>query len=939
MPIIDFTNAKKVYKGIIEMHKIYEGSSVVWEKTEEQKDLPMYIELVNPTDSVPLQIVASGSTTKTLAYSYDNQTWTGYTASTSPYTIQLNSSNPRVYFRASVDSLWNSSSSIYWYFKKYASASDVPLKVGGNIFSLENTGDSYKSVISPRGDYSFFRIFQNFTCLTDASDLYIGTENTTLTNYCFTFAFENCTSLVNPPKLPATTLNTYCYSQMFKGCTSLVSSPELPATTLVTGCYQQMFYGCTSLNRIKCLATDISATDCTTSWVYNVASSGNFVKNMLNTSWTVGTSGIPTNWVGYSEEQETPLYIELVNSSDTVPLQVRSSKTTLSKNLYYSYDNQTWTSYTAENSPSSSITLNSSNPRVYFKAASDGQWSSTSDNDYFYFRKDPNASAVPVRVGGSVFSLENTNFRDVVNPRGTYSFLRLFYNFTCLTDASKLFLGSNASTLTSYCYSRMFYGCTALTSVPWLLPTTLASYCYQYMFYNCSSIVNVPSNLLPATTLSVFCYQYMFYGCTSLTAAPDLLAASGSDSYYRYMFYNCSSLSYIKCGAYKRLSQSGILNWVHGVAASGTFVKESRQVDYSIGDSGIPEGWTVTEYSDMQKIPFYIELCNTSQTAKIMIYSENVGSGSGSHSSSTLLKYSWDNVTWNSMTVGVSGPTYLDLNSTHPRVYFKRASGSGIFQGGISRSSGINGYRWYFYPYGGSNPSSGFNIGGNIYSLENYSFTNVNSPKSQTVGINFYKIFKDFRVFDAQNLYMGDSSSVLPDYCFGYMFQDCTYLYYTPSLPAKTLSTSCYRAMFSGCTGIQYAGTRTLPSTTLAGFCYYQMFSGCTALTDVRDYLRLPATTAAEWCYYGMFNGCTNMTKAPDLPISILANYCYNKMFYGCTKLNDIKCLATDVSATMCVTDWVNGVAATGTFTKSADMSSWLTGPDGIPLDWTVVDA
>ena len=936
MPIIDFTNVEKVYRGSVEMKKVYEGQTVVWEKQLDNKSIPLYIELVNPSDTVPLQVMASGTTNKTLAYSYDNQNWTGYAATNNPYTIQLNSSNPRVYFRATTDGQWNASGSIYWYFKKYATASDVPLRVGGNIFSLENTGTSYQTVISPRGDYSFFRLFQNFTCLTDASNLFTGIETTTLTSYCFAYAFENCTSLVNPLKLPSNNLNTYCYSYMFKGCTSLVSSPELSATTLITGCYREMFYGCTSLNRIKCLATDISATDCTTNWVYNVASSGNFVKNMLNSSWTVGASGIPTNWASYSEEQETPLYIELVNSSDTVPLQVISSKPTLSKNLYYSYDKYTWTLYTAENSPSSSITLNSSNPRVYFKAASDGQWNSTSDSDYFYFRKDPNASDVSVRVGGNVFSLENTNFRDVINPRGTYSFLRLFYNFTCLTDASKLFLGSNASTLTSYCYSKMFYGCTSLTSVPWLLPITLASYCYQYMFYNCSSIVNVPSNLLPATTLASFCYNYMFYGCTSLTAAPDLLAAYGVDQ-YRYMFYNCSSLSYIKCGTYTRISQSGILNWVHGVAASGTFVKESRQVDYSIGDNGIPEGWTVVEYSDMQKIPFYIELRNTSETAKIMIYSEDVGSGSGTHSSSTKMKYSWDNVTWNSMTIG-SSPTYLDLNSTHPRVYFK-ASRSEIFQNGISRTSGINGFRWYFYPYGGSSPTSGFNIGGNIFSLENARFTNVNSPVSQTAGINFYNMFKSFKVYDARNLYMGDSSSVLPNYCFGYMFQDCTYLYYIPSLPAKTLSASCYRAMFSGCTGIKYTGARTLPATTLAESCYYQMFNGCTALTNVRDYLRLPATTAAARCYQQMFYGCTNMTEAPDLPIPILAIYCYNKMFNGCTKLNDIRCLATDVSATQCTTDWVNGVAATGTFTKSADMSSWLTGPDGIPLGWTIQNA
>jgi hypothetical protein len=57
-----------------------------------------------------------------------------------------------------------------------------------------------------------------------------------------------------------------------------------------------MFNGCTSLNYIKCLATNISAVGCTTGWVTNVAATGTFVKDPSMSSWTTGTSGIPTNW-------------------------------------------------------------------------------------------------------------------------------------------------------------------------------------------------------------------------------------------------------------------------------------------------------------------------------------------------------------------------------------------------------------------------------------------------------------------------------------------------------------------------------------------------------------------------------------------------------------------------------------------------------------------
>ena len=53
---------------------------------------------------------------------------------------------------------------------------------------------------------------------------------------------------------------------------------------------------CESLNYIKCLATDISATNCTNGWVSGVAATGTFVKASSMTSWTTGTSGIPTGW-------------------------------------------------------------------------------------------------------------------------------------------------------------------------------------------------------------------------------------------------------------------------------------------------------------------------------------------------------------------------------------------------------------------------------------------------------------------------------------------------------------------------------------------------------------------------------------------------------------------------------------------------------------------
>ena len=214
---------------------------------------------------------------------------------------------------------------------------------------------------------------------------------------------------------------------------------------------------------------------------------------------------------------------------------------------------------------------------------------------------------------------------------------------------------------------------------------------------------------------------------------------------------------------------------------------------------------------------------------------------------------------------------------------------------------------------------------------------------------------------DVTSLLNGEGGDVvLPSYCYSQMFYNCTGLTTAPNLPSTTLASNCYNSMFSGCTGLTTAPA--LPATTLADHCYYHMFSRCKGLTSAPA---LPATTLANYCYSNMFYICTGLTTAPELPATTLAENCYyfmftyceglttapvlpattlalgsyGCMFQGCSSLSSITCLATDITARRCTSNWLNGVAATGTFTKAASMSSWTTGVNGIPSEWTVVDA
>ena len=121
---------------------------------------------------------------------------------------------------------------------------------------------------------------------------------TTLDMGCYHQMFADCSGLTVAPVLPATTLTDMCYSSMFFNCTGLTEAPELPAATLAEGCYYGMFDGCTNLNYVKCLATDISATNCTENWLSGVAATGTFVKALDMTDWTENSvNGIPTGWI------------------------------------------------------------------------------------------------------------------------------------------------------------------------------------------------------------------------------------------------------------------------------------------------------------------------------------------------------------------------------------------------------------------------------------------------------------------------------------------------------------------------------------------------------------------------------------------------------------------------------------------------------------------
>ena len=175
-----------------------------------------------------------------------------------------------------------------------------------NMFYACTSLTNAPSIISAQymDRYACRYMFAYCSSLTTAPELPAdvdGYDSSTSTSHsgvdCYTQMFYYCTALTTAPSgLPSTSLATACYTSMFAGCSALTTAPTLPAPTLVTRSYYYMFYGCSSLSAITCLATAVTATNCTNNWVTDVSSAGTFTKASTMSGWSTGNNGIPSGW-------------------------------------------------------------------------------------------------------------------------------------------------------------------------------------------------------------------------------------------------------------------------------------------------------------------------------------------------------------------------------------------------------------------------------------------------------------------------------------------------------------------------------------------------------------------------------------------------------------------------------------------------------------------
>ena len=224
------------------------------------------------------------------------------------------------------------------------------------------------------------------------------------------------------------------------------------------------------------------------------------------------------------------LTFEAVSANSTVQLNKDGSGSGRKVNLQYSTDNgKTWKEYIfieySYSSTGQTITLSNIGDTVKFK----GNNNIFSDRSSVYTFK----MSGKIKATGNVTSLNNEIGCDIP--------------------------------MSNFCYYKLFYGCTSLTTAPELPATNLAESCYSSMFNGCTSLTTAPE--LPATNLAIECYSSMFNGCKKLSYIKALFLTSPSNTY------------------------TG--NWVSGVASAGTFVKNSEATWTVTGVNAVPNGWTI----------------------------------------------------------------------------------------------------------------------------------------------------------------------------------------------------------------------------------------------------------------------------------------------------------------------------------------------------------
>lgn len=348
-----------------------------------------------------------------------------------------------------------------------------------------------------------------------------------------------------------------------------------------------MFNGCSSLNKVYTNADDISASNCITNWLQNVAATGDFYA-LGSANWTIDSpSGVPVGWTlhqayavsvsagsngivsvngvsgDYSENVMSGTQLTLVatpntdyvfdswsdgdtNASRTITV---SGAVTLTASFvqaqpvgepFYIED-----ASGSNNTVSIKLSASQGTPVEFFSSTDNTNWTSMGTTAY----GTPLTATVPangklyLKANPSNHTLGTAATGNIINCSGDYNVGGYVDSLLEGDNYVNNRLYTSLGNSQWYHLHFLFKDDTHLLSATNLvMPTNTGSACYVSMFWNCTSLISAPATL-PATTLSPTCYQSMFMDCTSLINPPSLPATTLANGCYWEMFQRCTALT------------------------------------------------------------------------------------------------------------------------------------------------------------------------------------------------------------------------------------------------------------------------------------------------------------------------------------------------------------------------------------------------------------
>ncbi len=560
----------------------------------------------------------------------------------------------------------------------------------------------------------------------------------------------------------------------------------------------------------------------------------------------------------------------------------------------------------------------------------------------------------------------------------TYCYRATFANCPLLTTPPEL----PATTLSEGCYWYMFDNDTALTVAPDLPSTTLAVGCYVGMFHSCRGLTTAPD--LYAETLPVSAYTGMFDDCIHINYIKCLATnISASYSTINWVRSVAASGTFVKNG-----SMSDWTIGINGIPTNWTIENEGLAPPTISCDGEVVtiycSGPTITIYYQLDNVGNFVEYTQTIEiTADTVVSAYAVFDGETSKTVSETCIY--NPVTLVAPTISCDGENvFIACVTPGSSIYYKLDEGSyalystlipitadtvvsaystihGRISTVVTQTCEYNPSHHYENDYLTfrirTNGKVYLHSNGNVektidYSLNGAAWSTITASDSSTY---FDVSTGDIVRFRGENSTYAESKSGYTGFGYGertptgqssYDSDAAAFdiegnimsLVYGDNFIGQTAMTGTYNfcSIFkkAKCLSAEHL---VLPSTTLTNYCYRAMFSWCTYLTEAP---KLPATTLAQGCYWYMLER-TNITSAPDLLAETMVRECYGQMFNNCTSLNYIKCMALNgLDAASGKTNWVTNVASSGTFVKNTNVtvSTWTTGPSGIPTNWLVYD-